>query len=153
MAIIPLIGVDRRGRHVAVVRVTSVVPWSRARLDAPRTRPAATARRLHPGRHRPSRSASPAAIARRRPQNARQAALGGLAASFGAAAALTAAQARLGGRRAVDGDGQDDLDAGPAAALVDRLEALAHLREQGLLEEREYDAAKAAVLRDLDALA
>jgi hypothetical protein len=107
-----------------------------------------------PGRSRAGSSA-PArpSISRARPSpptSAREAALSGLASSFGIAANLTAASARLGG--VPDPSGAGDLDVGPAAALVDRIEALADLREKGLLEEREYEAAKAAVLRDLEAL-
>jgi hypothetical protein len=106
-----------------------------------------------PGPRQPTRPPRPstvaAAPAARKPTTAREAALSGLAASFGAAATLTAAQAKLGGGRA----GADDLEGGPAAALVDRLEKLAHLREEGLLEDREYEAAKSVVLHELDTLA
>jgi hypothetical protein len=116
------------------------------RGSAPGTTPLPAPRR--PGRP-PRPSAVASAPAAKKPATAREAALSGLAASFGAAATLTAAQAKLGGGRA----GPDDLEGGPAAALVDRLEQLAHLREEGLLEDREYVAAKSVVLHELDTLA
>ena len=141
MAFVPLVGL------IAALRSAGPSSSGRAAPLAGPGQPARSASARATGSRALPRPSLPRPAA---PTTARQAALSGLAASFGTAAALTAASARLGGARG--GRGGADLDAGPAAALVDRLEALAELREQGLLEEREYDAAKAAVLRDLEAL-
>jgi hypothetical protein len=120
--------------------------YARSQGSASAAKPLPGPRRPLPAPHPSTVAAAPAA---KKPATAREAALSGLAASFGAAATLTAAQAKLGGGRAR----AEDLEGGPAAALVDRLEKLAHLHEEGLLEEREYEAAKSVVLHELDALA
>lgn len=69
-----------------------------------------------------------------------------------AAASGVAAPVDAAGPAPAPRPGEDDLDAGPAAALVDRLARLAELRREGSLADEEYETAKDAILRELEEL-